>query len=184
MSDALLPPNATANERALAWATAPHVPVPEHLFDPERCPKHLLPWLAHALSVDVWEPGWPEEMKRTVIRESVMVHRKKGTKGSIRRALSALGHPDAEILEGFTSLRYNGAATYDGSDTYAPDDHWAEYRVVLHRPVSIAQSEVIRSALNLVAPTRCHLKLLDFTEAPHLYDGAITYDGTFTYGAV
>lgn len=184
MSDALLPPNATPIERALAWATAPQVPVPEHLFNPDLCPAHLLPWLAHALSVDVWEPGWPEELKREVIRQSVMVHRKKGTRGSVRRALEALGHPEAEILELFTALKYDASATYDGVEDYAPDDHWAEYRVILTRPVSIAQAAVIRAALDLVAPTRCHLKLLDFTEAPHLYDGTITYDGTQTYGAV
>jgi phage tail P2-like protein len=185
MSDVLMPPNATPIERALAHAISPQVPTDlDRAFNPDTCPSHLLAWLAHALSVDVWEPLWSDEVKRRIIRDSVLVHRKKGTIGAVRRMLASLGHPTAEIIEKFTTLRYNGTVNYDGSKTYAPGDHWAEYRVILFKPVSIKQAEVIREALALVAPTRSHLKLLDFRRASHLYDGATQYDGTFSHGAI
>lgn len=183
MSEPLLPPNATFLETALAYATNPDLPVTiGDIWNPDRCPEKLLPWLAHALSVDVWEPGWPAYIKREVIRSSVMVHRKKGTRGAVERALDALGHGDAEVYESYDVLRYDGSFAYDGSESYAPDDHWAEYRVYLIRPVTILQSDVIREALNAIAPTRCHLKELNFVEFAHVYDGSILYDGTFPYG--
>jgi phage tail P2-like protein len=90
----LLPPNASAQERALSEAMArlAAVPVPmRDLWNPDTCPAHLLPWLAWALSVDHWDAIWPEERKRAVIKASVEVHRFKGTPAAVERHLEALG---------------------------------------------------------------------------------------------
>ncbi|MBI2235384.1 MAG: phage tail protein I [Magnetospirillum sp.] len=103
MADSLLPSNASAQELALEAATARigAVPVPvDTLFDPQRCPTSHLPWLAWSLSVDYWRSDWPEATKRRVIAASVDVHRRKGTIGAVRRALTALGSPP-EIVEWF-----------------------------------------------------------------------------------
>jgi phage tail P2-like protein len=89
----LLPPNATALERALA--AAPRLPVPEivaSLWDADGCPAAHLPWLAWALSVDEWDSAWDEATQRAVIKASVEIHRKKGTVGAVKAALSVLGH--------------------------------------------------------------------------------------------
>jgi len=105
MSDAnavrLLPPNASAQERAMAGSAArlSDIPVPvDRLWNPETCPVEVLPWLAWALSVDVWDAAWPEAVKRAVIADSIRVHRVKGTRGAVTRALAALGL-SAEITE-------------------------------------------------------------------------------------
>jgi phage tail P2-like protein len=90
----LLPPNATALERAVeaAQARLSDVPVPvDTLWDPWRCPSALLPWLAWAWSVDEWDAGWPEEIKRRVIAAAPEVHRLKGTRAAVERALKAIG---------------------------------------------------------------------------------------------
>jgi len=50
------------------------------------------------MSIDDWQSHWSEEVKRAVIRESVMVHRKKGTPWAIKRLLSAVG-ASAELRE-------------------------------------------------------------------------------------
>lgn len=60
----ILPPNATSLETALDGAgavriDAVQVPVGT-IWRPEACPEELLPWLAWALSVDVWDESWPE----------------------------------------------------------------------------------------------------------------------------
>ena len=94
MNKTLLPPSATARERAIESVTAriAEVPVPlGALWNPDTCPAALLPWLAWALSVDNWDSRWDELVKRDVIRQSVMVHRTKGTRGALERALGALG---------------------------------------------------------------------------------------------
>ena len=103
MSDrpTLLPPNATPFERALEQALAriEAVPVPiDTLWDPQACPAELLPWLAWAWSVDEWDPEWPEEVKRRVIAAAPEVHRLKGTRAAVERALRAIG-VFAEIVE-------------------------------------------------------------------------------------
>lgn len=94
MPDSLLPHNATAQERALEAAVGPPLfpkaPLRE-IWDPDRCPAELLPWLAFAMSVDEWDPTWPEDAKREVIRRSFAVHQRKGTRYAVKNALSSVG---------------------------------------------------------------------------------------------
>lgn len=185
MSETLLPHNATAAELAfeavLGEAFALPVPLRE-IWNSETCPVALLPWLAGAFSVDEWDPGWSEDAKRAVISDSVMVHRRKGTVGAVRQALVASGYGTAELVEAKESALYDGSVTYDGSEIYEPPDHWAEYRVYLDRPITADQAAQVRKILASVAPARCHLKGLYFTQAANRYNAVISYDGTYTYG--
>ena len=92
MSD-LLPNNSTHLERALAQSNAAISDIPvriKDIWNPDRCPVRLLPWLAWALSVDEWDPNWSEERRRAVIKASIPVHKYKGTIGAVREALAAL----------------------------------------------------------------------------------------------
>ena len=100
-ANALLPSNATAAERAMSLSTAraARLPAPHRtLWDPQTCPLDVLPWLAWALSVDEWDAGWTEEKKRAAVAASIDLHRRKGTIGAVRKALSALGY-EVEINE-------------------------------------------------------------------------------------
>lgn len=93
-SNPLLPSNQTPLEAAIASATEPRVSpdVIATLWDAERCPVRLLPWLAWALSVDEWDETWDEATQRRVIAASIDIHRKKGTVAAVRAALTCLGH--------------------------------------------------------------------------------------------
>ena len=184
MSD-LLPPNATAAEVAIAAATARvgAVPVPiRDSWDPATCPVSLLPWLAWGLSVDDWDPAWSVSTQRAVIAASIEVHRRKGTRAAVVVALAAAGWPGAEVFEGWGRHFYDGAYAHDGAIQHDEPDHWAEYRVRVERAMTNPQADFVRSVLATVAPLRCHLKQLDFTAAPALYDGAILHDGTYNHG--
>lgn len=91
----LLPGNATQLERRAAEALAQiqRVPIPmRDLISPDRCPAHLLPYLAWAFSVDRWDPAWSEATKRAAIRSSFFIHRRKGTIGALRRVVEPLGY--------------------------------------------------------------------------------------------
>lgn len=59
------------------------------IWNPATCPRVLLPYLAMGVSVDVWSADWSEEQQRKVIAASPMVHRLKGTRGAVERALAA-----------------------------------------------------------------------------------------------
>lgn len=87
----LLPPSATAQERAMEQSTASTsaVTIPlRSLWDTEACPSNLLPWLAWAMSVDRWDPAWDEATKRQAIKDSVALHRRKGTVGAVLEGLT------------------------------------------------------------------------------------------------
>ena len=90
----LLPPNATALERAVDGASARfdelEAPIRD-LWSPRRCPLALLPWLAWALGVETWRADWPEATKRRAVEEAIQVHREKGTVAAIRRVLDLIG---------------------------------------------------------------------------------------------
>ena len=90
-----LPPNTTALERAIAVACAElvNVPVPlRELWNADRCPVKLLPFLAWACSVDRWDDNWPESSKRGTIKASYFIHKHKGTIAAVRRVVESLGY--------------------------------------------------------------------------------------------
>ena len=186
MSDRLLPPSATTEEAAQEQTMARIGEVPVEIrpiWDPDTCPADLLPWLAWSLSVDEWDENWAEEQKRESIKSSFYVHSHKGTVSSIRRVLKSAGYGDVEIVEGRNANLYDGNTQYHGGEVHGgPADSWAEYRVFVQRPISIAQSIQIRRLLALTAPVRSHLAGLHFTEATNLYNNEITYNGEFTHG--
>jgi phage tail P2-like protein len=103
----LLPGSASAFERDLAAAGAAldalDPAVIETLWDPWACPEPLLPWLASALSVDLWDDAWNSVAKRQAIADSPALHRLKGTREGLRRALALLSDRQA-IVEWFETL--------------------------------------------------------------------------------
>ncbi|MCP3965109.1 MAG: phage tail protein I [Lentisphaerae bacterium] len=99
----LLPNNATKSELGLEAATArlETVPVPTgDLWNPETCPATLLPYLAWALSVDVWRDDWTEAEQRVIIAKQYEIHAHKGTIGALRQALDGLGY-HLKVVEWF-----------------------------------------------------------------------------------
>ena len=181
----LLPINRTASEKAVDDATARmgDVPVPiGDLWDAHSCPASLLPWLAWALSVDNWHADWTEGTKRDVLAKAVQVHRQKGTVAAVRAALDAAGFGDARIIERWGDDSYDAAITYDGTSDHQITSHWAQFRVRIDRAISIAQGARVRDVLAIVAPARCHLDGLNYSEALNLYNGAVTHDGVYSHG--
>lgn len=93
MFKSLLPANATDLERALEQTMAgayDHPVMIDKLWSADDCPLELLPFLAWAVSVDTWNPDWPEHVKRQVVATSAYVHKYKGTAAGLKAALNAL----------------------------------------------------------------------------------------------
>jgi P2-related tail formation protein len=151
-------------------------------MNPDTCPVLLLSWLAWAFSVEIWDTTWSEDAKRQVLRDSVRLHRVKGTLGPVKRALANAGYGEAEIIERFGRDFHDGTALHDGTTVYVEPDHWAEYRIRLTRPITVGQAAQVRAILKSIAPARCHLKALDYTEALNTYNARVTHDGLHTHG--
>ncbi len=124
----LLPSNATPRERAIADADAAigDIDVSPVIAarDPARAPLPVLSRLAWERSVDVWDPVWPEDIKRAVTIAAPEVHRHKGTVYAVKTALAAL-QVDATVTEWwqevprkapytFAVRAYARARLYDG----------------------------------------------------------------------
>ncbi len=106
----LLPPNATALERSLSLSGARierlAVTVTD-VWDPALCPENFLPWLAWAMSLDVWQEHWHEQVRREFVRHSVAFHRHKGSPAiiaeAVRRVLALTMQPDRDNVENLDS---------------------------------------------------------------------------------
>ncbi|MGE4877356.1 phage tail protein I [Yersinia enterocolitica] len=95
MNKRLLPVGSTPLEIAAAQACArmADIDVPlSKLWNADTCPLDLLPYLAWAWSVDRWDEHWPEATKRSVVKASYTVHKRKGTIGALRRVVEPLGY--------------------------------------------------------------------------------------------
>lgn len=113
MSD-LLPPSVTPQERALAktMVRASSLPLPARdLWNPDTCPIELLPWLAWAFSLDDWDVTWTAAQQRSAVKDSYRVHRHKGTSGSVKDALNALGL-GVQVQEWFNQIPAGAPYTY------------------------------------------------------------------------
>jgi phage tail P2-like protein len=149
----LLPPNATDQERALSEATGRLGAVPVEfikVWNPLTCPVQMLPWLAWALSVDTWNPAWSVTTKRAVINASIATHRKKGTIGALRTALSAFAlNLDVQEWWQFSGAPYTFrvAINVDGAS------------------VTDEQLDELEAVVNAVKNARSHLDSLTATTA-------------------
>ncbi|MBK4769364.1 MAG: phage tail protein I [Pantoea sp. Morm] len=94
-NSSLMPPGSAALERRLAEACADisglNVPLRE-LWNPITCPVSFLPYLAWSFSVDRWDEGWAENVKRKVVQDAFYIHQHKGTISAIRRVVEPLGY--------------------------------------------------------------------------------------------
>lgn len=114
MLTSLLPPNASALERALEQGARPEpiaTPVAA-IDDPSACPADLLPWLAWGLSVDSWDADWSEAAKRDPVANSIEMHRRKGTRLSVETVVSRFDQL-AELVEWHEAQPRRPAHTFD-----------------------------------------------------------------------
>lgn len=90
----LLPPNASAVERAVEAATAriDEVPTPlRELWNADTCPRALLPWLAWGLGLRTWSSDWPEGVQRARVKAAIPIARRQGTVRSVREVVESFG---------------------------------------------------------------------------------------------
>lgn len=103
IAEAVLPRDALSIEKAVLAAEiaaflAVDPSVISTIWNPWQCPAELLPWLAWALSVDVWDDNWSEIQKRREIAAAPEIHRQKGTRRAVSLALQGLGL-DFDLVE-------------------------------------------------------------------------------------
>lgn len=169
MSDHLLPANSTSAERALSETLARigDVPVPlRDMWNPDTCPIDLLPWLAWAFSVDEWDATWSEAQQRAAVKASYSVHRYKGTIGSVKDALNALGL-GVQVQEWYNQIPAGAPYTYK------------LLLEVNQYGVSLADLEKVLAVVENAKNLRSHMTSLDLTVSSNstVYIGAVALSG-------
>ena len=149
-------------------------PIPiKFLWNPDECPFAFLKYLAAAFSVDGNIADYSEQQLRTLIKQSIPLHRIKGTVGSIYQAVEALGYQVDALVEGDRDPRTNEIIRTDG--------RWAHFSVSLPTPIPIKAANAAVSLIESIAPVSRKLVLFSYTQAALRYDGGINSDGTYTF---
>lgn len=193
----LMPPNASLLERRITAVAADieRADAPIHtLWDAQRVPLQMLPWLAWAVGVDDWSRHWPEQTQRAAVADAIQIRRRRGTPWAIRRALEVLGYNDVEILEHaqqdqewqdaggsyLDACWLLDAARQLGGDLVDPPRvvtvSWAQYALgfnVADAPMRVRDQRRLRRRIEDAAPLRSELVALIYRYAT-VFDALIT----------
>lgn len=90
---------------ALSHIETMNIPIRD-LWNPAKCPLIALPYLAWAVKVGSWSSRWSEKVKRQVVAASLDLHRVRGTRPAIEKALESLD-VKCEIVEWYEQPQLN-----------------------------------------------------------------------------
>ena len=173
--DSILPLNSTQQEVALEIACREQFDIDVsdlfNLWHPELCPLKFLPFLAWAVSVDTWEDSWSESQKRAVVSESGEVHRRKGTIGAVRRAVSASWEA-VEIQEWFA----HGGDPYTFKALLLSEDEPFDFGIIPKAREVIMQTKNVRSRLESLA-----VRLRQKNECPRIGSALLSHSHVTIY---
>ncbi len=100
--------------------------------DIDNLPEDLLDILAYDFKVDWWNHDYPADVKRQILKDSWMIHRRLGTKWAIQTALKAV-YTDVEIIEWYEygGEPYHFKVTIDDSNRLiTPEVHQKLWKLV------------------------------------------------------
>ncbi len=175
-------------------------PVLINLID--MVPESALPFLADqfdVLGIKGYKYCVTEDDKRDLIKRAIELHRYKGTPYAVKQCLRVIGITDVSLLEGVSSITYNGVYNYDGAFTFG-QIQWARFRVIINASaLSLIDMDLYRKCIVLINEyknVRSHLvdisfkllftsnKTIDVDADGFYYSGTALYDGTHNYDKV
>ncbi|MFW5497756.1 MULTISPECIES: phage tail protein I [unclassified Maridesulfovibrio] len=133
-------------------ASIPAIEIYSRIEEHEEPLLSLLAWQFH---VDHWDANWSVETKREAVKNSIKLHKKKGTPWAVEKAVEIATGERAEVLEWFN---------YDG-DPYM-------FKVAVHGQVR--DCAPILTAINSAKNVRSHL---DSIQIPHTENAAANVAG-------
>lgn len=128
-------------------------------------PEDLVDVLAYDFHVDWYDYSYPLEAKRDLLKTSVRVHKKMGTKYAIEKALSAL-YPESEVEEWFE---------YEGEPGH------------FHIVCDVTNSRIVASLADIVRAVRLYKRLSahldEIVYQAHIHCEIQTHTDYFRYNA-
>ncbi|MFF7633283.1 phage tail protein [Kitasatospora sp. NPDC008050] len=107
-------------------------------FQPRLAPDDFLGWLASWVAIET-DPVWPQEVRRTVVRRAVELHRRRGTRRGLEERLRLILGVGAQIVDG------GGVAWSTTPDPALPPAPSGELlvRVWPERAAAVAEEQVL-----------------------------------------
>ena len=131
-----------------------------------------------------WELASSEDAQRAMLKFAIKLQRHRGTVWAIREVFRLLNLGEIDIEEGRSGRLRDGSVRRDGyairGDGVAG---WNEYRVRCHKLLTIKQADAARRMLANMAPARCRLYEIDFSDAALVRNGFARRDGTYSRGS-
>lgn len=189
----ILPLNSSPLQRALAAVSNDvllklDTEVIRQSKDPVRCEAKMLPWLAWENSIgdaEGWRFAENEHQKRRLVQGYIEKHALKGTPYVIRQLFRDMDLGEIDIVEKVKALDWGGSAEFSGDYYFGGDaGDWACYGIKIRRPITNAQAEILKEMLAELAPARCKLIYLSYRSDPIFWDGEVSFDGNYNFGAV
>lgn len=159
MTDQLLPPNATAAERALEQAMRAGIDLSAvgTLWNPATCPVDVLPFLAWGLAISHWNPGWTEAEKRTAVAGAIPYHQIKGTRAAVEQVLARFS-PLLQIVEWWEANPRRDPHTFEVRAPGGPGGIDASF-------LTTETAEAIIRDIAAAKPARAHFDFVHTLEA-------------------
>lgn len=191
--NSIIPSNNSPLQHALAKLTEQELATLDwrviiRSHNPQTCAPAFLPFLAWENSISDAE-GWrfaeTEQAHRDLIANYIAIHQGKGTPSVIRQLFRDLRLGEIDIVERAGDLSWDGTASFDGKYIFNDEilNGWAYYGIVSKRVITVQQAELIKHILREITPARCQLLYLDYRSHALLWDGEISFDGEYTFGA-
>ena len=189
----ILPLNSSPLQRALAAVSNDvllklDTEVIRQSKDPVRCEAKMLPWLAWENSIgdaEGWRFAENEHQKRRLVQGYIEKHALKGTPYVIRQLFRDMDLGEIDIVEKVKALDWSGSVEFNGDYYFGGDaGDWACYGIKIRRPITNVQAEILKEMLAELAPARCKLIYLSYRSDPIFWDGEVSFDGNYNFGAV
>jgi len=150
-------------------------------WDIDNLDPSILPHLAQELAV-FGDRGWnladTDELKRTLLKNAIRLHRLAGTPAAIKEILLLLGFGEVTIEEN-PQLTYDGSWTYNSSEVYN-EKKWDRFIITFATPVPAQKEELVNRLIDSwknERSRRINTVVLLRYDGEWDYDGAEIYDG-------
>lgn len=136
------------------------VDIIKNFWNPAKCRADLLPYLAIMLGVTVWSEDLTISQKRKVCAEALIINRKKGTIGAIKRAIKTL-NLNASIVEWFA----DEVERQSGTARVILQENEIIYDPKQYEEIQTLVNKVKRQSIHIIFEKRTALKTIGFIGA-------------------
>jgi phage tail-like protein len=119
-------------------------------FDPALTPMEMVEWLATWVGEDLAQT-WPEGAKRGLVREAAAIHRARGTRAGLKRALELVTGKEVLVTDNTTGLRLDEDATL-GLNTHLQTPEPNHINVVVRGKLNDIDMDAVRAVIRKLKP--------------------------------